>query len=149
MSESPVSDSSLVDDALMARLINDAQLKALLPDGVWWDAATEGKTRVCIVSLVEHSGNPVFNGRGWDSALYLVKAVMLNSSSVNIAAAAKRIDDLLDTDGKGTVIDIPNYGQAASFRESRVRMTERDDQNAAVRWLHRGGRYRVQASESS
>ncbi len=138
----PPPDSSLIDDALVAKLLNDSKLKAMLPDGVWWDVAGNTAKKFVIVSMVEHNDVPVFGGRAWEETLYLVKAVTLFSEGVNIGAAAKRIDAILE-DGS---LSIEGFGLMAMFRERRVRFTERDDTNASVRWLHRGGHYRVQAA---
>ena len=149
-------DSSLVEDALIAKLLNDAQLKSLLPDGWWWDVASEvagaGKSttpkRFGIVSLVDHSDVPVFGGRAWEEYLFLVKGVVLNGTGGDIKAAAARIDAILDPPPPATpaTLSIAGYGLMAMFRVKRVRYTERDDKDAAVRWLHRGGHYRVQVA---
>jgi len=137
-----VPDSSLVEDALLAVLLNDPSLAALLADGVWWDVAGEGAKQFGIVSLIEHSDVPTMGGRAWEDYLFLVKAVMLNASSAQIRAATLRIDQLLDEQP----LVVEGYGCMAMFRESRVRYTENDAENAAIRWLHRGGRYRVQVA---
>jgi hypothetical protein len=134
-------DSTEIDDALVARLLSDATLKSLLPDGVWWDVAGKDSEQFVVVTLVDHVDVPVFGRRGAESFLYLVKAVVLNRSGGDIKAAAKRIDQLLD-DQPLTVP--PEYGFAAMYRERRIRLTEVDTENAAIRWLHRGGHYRVQ-----
>lgn len=132
----------------MEKLRADPQLKALCPDGVWWDTGDEKSKRFIVCSLVDHSDVSVFSeegksGRAWEDNLFLVKAVMLNSAGGSVRAAAARIDALLNdqtlTIGEGLAL-------MAMFRESRVRMTEKDSENSAVRWLHRGGRYRVQVS---
>jgi len=141
----PTPDSSLVDDALTTLLLNDATLQSLLPDGIWWDLA--GKTdrpptRFCVLTHVSHTDVPVFGGRGYEDYVYQVKAVMLNALSVDIKAAAHRFDELLD-DGTLTV---PGYAFMAMFRESRIRYPEVDAENASIRWLHRGGHYRVQVA---
>jgi hypothetical protein len=141
-------DSSVVDEALMEMLRTDPQLKSMCPDGVWWDAGDEKSKRFIVVSLVDHSDVAVFSEpgkscRAWEDNLFLVKAVMLNSAGGSVRAAAARIDALLNDQamevGDGLVI-------SAMFRERRIRMTETDSENSAVRWLHRGGHYRVQVS---
>lgn len=142
----PNADSTLVDDALIAKLLNDSQLRSLCPDGVWSDQAGEGKERFVIISLVEHSDVPVFEGRAFENALYLVKAVIKNGKG-DIKAASARIDAILSgADGRGAIIPVPDFGELSVVREARVRYTEVDDQTPALRWLHRGGRYRVHAS---
>lgn len=136
-------DSSLVDDALVQKLLNDSQLKQLMPDGVYWDEAKTGAKRFVIVSLVdENDAATMGKGRSIEDALYLVKAVELASAGANIRAAAKRIDQLLD-DG---TLTIDGYELMSISRDSRVRSTEVDEVDPTIRWQHRGGRYRVQVA---
>jgi hypothetical protein len=142
----PNADSSLVDDALIAKLLNDSQLRSFCPDGVWSDQAGEGKERFIIISLVDHSDVAVFEGRAYEDALYLVKAVIKNGKG-DIKGACARIDAILSgADGRGAVIPVPGFGELSIAREARVRYTEVDDQEPTLRWLHRGGRYRVHAA---
>lgn len=142
----PNADSSLVDDKLIATLLADSQLRTLCPDGVWSDQAGEGKERFVIISLVEHNDVPVFEGRAFEDALYLIKAVIKNGKG-DIKAAAARIDTILSgTDGRGARIVVDDFGELSVAREARVRYTEVDEQLPSLRWLHRGGRYRVHAS---
>lgn len=143
-------DSSLVEDALIAKLLADGQLKSLLPDGWWWDLAGADKKRFGIISLVDHSDVAIFGGRAWEEYLFLVKGVVLQSTGGNIKGAAARIDAILDPqppEPPATLV-IEGYGLMAMFREKRVRYTERDDFDTTIRWLHRGGHYRVQVATS-
>jgi hypothetical protein len=135
-------DSSIVDQALIDRLLGDAQLKAICPDGVWWEVGDEKSQRFVVVSIVDHDDVPVFGGRAWENTLYLVKAVMLNSAGGSVRAAAARIDSLLENWNS----DLPDFGHLSAHREGRIRITEQDSENSAIRWLHRGGRYRVHAA---
>jgi hypothetical protein len=96
-----------VDSALVAKLLGDSTLMALMPDGVYWDIAASGKNRVVIVKLMGHSVESKFGGRAWESATYLVKAVELSTSGTNAKAAGRRIDALLDG---GTLGTIAGYG---------------------------------------
>lgn len=139
---SPPPDSSLIDDALMSTLRDDPALKAICPDGVWWEVGDDKSKRFIVVSLVDHSDVPVFGGRAWENNLYLVKAVMLNSAGGSVGAAAARIDALLNDQP----LSVDGFGFMAMYRERRIRLTERDSENSAIRWLHRGGHYRVQVA---
>ena len=146
-------DSSLVEDALIAKLLNDGQLAAMLPDGWWWDIAGLGKDgknakRFGILSLVDHSDTAVFGGRAWEDYLFLVKGVVLMSSGGNIKGAAARIDAILDPlpPEAPATLSIEGYGLMAVFRERRIRATEVDETDPTIRWLHRGGHYRVQVT---
>ena len=138
-----MSDSSDVDAALVAKLQGDATLAALTPDGWYIDAAPPGKKQFGIVSLVDEHDTPIFEGRGSEDALYLVKAVELSTvAAKNIKAAAARIDALLEL---GT-LTIAGYQLLVMRRVERIRMTEVDAVDAAIRWQHRGGRYQVMAA---
>jgi hypothetical protein len=133
-------DSSAIDAALVALLQADAALTALLPDGVWMDEAGEGCTRFALVAVLDEFDVGVYGGRAYEDCLYVVKAVVLSTTNGDIQAAAARIDELLDDQP----LTAAGYGFMSMHRETRVRITEVDDVNAAIRWHHRGGHYRVQ-----
>lgn len=135
-------DSAAIDTALAARLLADTTLMALMPDGVYFDEAKQGAQRFLIVSLVDEVDEAVFGGRAIEDALYLVKAVELGKSGVNADAAAARIEVLLNEQP----LSATGYTGMATFRESRVRLTEVDGVDPSIRWQHRGGHYRVQMS---
>jgi hypothetical protein len=144
-----MSDSAAIDQALIDRLLNDATLRALLPDGVFWEEAgasmlTGGHpTQFVIVSLIEAVDEARFGGRAYEDVLYLVKAVELSTAAAhNSKAAAARIDVLLED----AVLTAAGYTWMTGHREARIRFLEVDDTDAAIRWHHRGGHYRVQAS---
>ena len=145
-------DSSDVDAALIGRLAGDATLAALLPGGWYVDEAPPGLTQFGVISLVDETDTPVFGGRGYEDALYLVKAVELSTVAVKtIKAAAARIDVLLDPQPPlpPASFAIAGYGLMVCRRESRVRMTEVDSVDASIRWYHRGGRYQVMVAPAS
>lgn len=133
-------DSGAIDAALVAKLRADTALSALVPDGVFFDQAPPGAERFVIVSLVEEQdaqmqGSPI----AFEDGLYLVKAVMLTTAGGNIKSAAARIHEVL----QNTTLTATGYTAMAMFRESRIRYTEVDDEDNSLRWLHRGGHYRV------
>jgi hypothetical protein len=139
--------SGEIDSALIAKLLADATLAALMPDGVFYELASAGMTRFVIVKLMAHSVTRQFGGRAFESPLYLVKAVELGTGTVNTKAAAARIDVLLDgPTGAGSTLTVPGYGTAQTGLEEYVRYTEADPENADARWQHRGGLYTVFAS---
>lgn len=133
-------DSSGIENALVAKLGADATLLGYCPNGVYYGVAPQGATRFVIVDLVDEQDEAIFGGRKFEDALFLVKAVMLNTAGGNIQAAAARIDALLED----STLSASGYTTQAMFRESRVRYTEVDDVDPSIRWFHRGGRYRVQ-----
>lgn len=131
-----------IDDALMAKLLGDATLHALMPDGVFYELASPGKTRFVVVKLMTHTVSRMFGGRAYEAPVYLVKAVEFGTGSVNTKAAAARIDALLD----GGSITVNGYGLMDLALEEYVRYTEPDPTNADARWQHRGGMYAVMVS---
>lgn len=135
-------DSSLIDAALQATLSGDATLSAILTDGWFFDEAKPGAERFGIISLVSESDVAVFGGRAYEDALYLVEARILGTSGTDGKTAAARIDVLLD----GQTLTVAGYTCMAVFRESRIRITEADEIDLAIRWQRRGGHYRVQMS---
>jgi hypothetical protein len=133
-------DSSDIDQALIARLGSDAQLLALMPNGVYWDEAPPASTQFVIVSFIEQADAREFSARAFEDALYLVKAVELSTvATKNCKAAAARIDALLEEQP----LTVANYEPMALYREARIRATEVDDIDPTIRWFHRGGHYRV------
>jgi hypothetical protein len=135
-------NSSEIDNALITVLLADATLTGLMPDGVYFDVAKPKAQRFVIVSLVTADDEPVLGGRGYEDVLYLVKAVGLVSTGADVKAAAQRIDALLEDQP----LTIPGYVHMVTCREARIRYTEVDEVDDTIRWQHRGGHYRVQAS---
>ena len=142
MSPTTAPNSSAIDNAVVGLLLADATLSGLMLDGVYWDVAKPKATRFVIVSLVTADDEPVFSHRGYEDVLYLVKAVALVSSGGDVNAAAERIEELLEDQP----ITIPGYVHMVTCREARIRYTEVDAVDDTIRWQHRGGHYRVQAS---
>jgi hypothetical protein len=137
-----VSDSSDIDNALIAKLGGDATLLTLCPNGVYWGEAPPGSTRFVVVSMADQLDEPMFSGRAFENALYLVKAVMLSTAAGDIKGAAARIDVLLDQQP----LTVSGYGVSIVRRETRERQTEPDAVDPSIRWYHRGGTYRLVAS---
>lgn len=138
-------NSSDIDTAVLNVLASDATLKALLPDGVFFDEGPPGLRRFVLMGVVEGHDRGVFGGRAIEDVLYFVKAVALSTAGANMNAAAARIDELL----QAATLTIPGYGFMACYRDEdvpRIRLTEVDDLDASIRWFHRGGHYRVQAA---
>lgn len=135
-----MSDSSDIDGALLAKLGADVTLLSYCSNGVFWDEAPPNSTKFVIVSLVDEVDAPQFGSRAYEDHLYQVKAVALSSAGVDIVKnAAARIDALLEN---GT-LTVAGYTRMTMHRETRVRQTEVDALDAAIRWYHRGGQYRV------
>lgn len=137
-----MSDSSAIEAALLARLIGDPTLSSLMPDGVFFDQAKQDAARFVLVSLIEESDEGVFGGRAIEDALYLIKAVERGLSSLQTAAAAARIEALLEDQP----FTVPGYTWMTCHREARIRLVEVDDVDPSIRWQHRGAHWRVQMS---
>jgi hypothetical protein len=142
-----MSDSSAIDQAVIEKLLADAPLRALMPDGVFWDKAgasllTNGHaTRFVFVSFVDERDELMFGGRAYEDGLYLVKASARSDSGGDVRAAAARIDAILH----GGDLAIDGYRLMIMQRESRIRLTEDDPGDLSKEWQHRGGRYQVMA----
>ena len=136
-----VIDANEVDRAVVGVLADDAELAALLPDGVYWDLAPAGSSQFVLVSLSESRGMPELNdGDTFRALTYLVKAVARGTSSAPTAAADARIQALLDHGA----IDLPAAAGCAVMAIrwlDRVRYSEITPD--AEQWQHRGGRYEV------
>jgi hypothetical protein len=135
-------DSSEVDAALAAKLLADGALMAIATDGVFFDEASQGKTKFVIISLVTENDEPMFNARAYEDATYLVKYVEQGTSGLNAKAAAARIDAVLDNQP----LTVTGYKLMMMQRVERVRITEVDEIDNSIRWQHRGGRYQVVVS---
>lgn len=139
-------DSGEIDNALVARLSGDATLMGVLTDGVYFDEAAQGKTKFCLVSLVEGVTAPQMGvpqaRRAAERHEFIVKAVMLNGSSATVRQAAARIDTLLED----MPLTITGFACLEVYRVRRIRDTEVDSADASIRWQHRGGYYRITAA---
>jgi hypothetical protein len=140
-------DTSDVDAAVVTLLQNDATLKTLSPDGVYFDEAPPHTKQFVIVSLATGTDEDQYGGpqqrRAYQDLLYLVKAVELTTVPVkNIKAAAARIDALLED----ATLTATGYGAITAHRVNPVRTLEVDQIDDTIRWQHRGGNYRVTAT---
>src|SRR5262245_12140571 len=132
-------DSSAIDAAVISVLANDATLSAMMPNGVYYDLAPQEALRYVLVSLLESEDEGEFGQRALEHCHYLVKAVGCSVSNPAMREAAARIDQLLEDQP----LTIEGYGWCETARERRIRMTEPDDANASIQWLHRGGVYSI------
>jgi len=139
----PISDSSELDAAVINLLSGDSTLAGLLADGVYFDVAPPNAKQFAVVSIIDELDDDDFQGRAFEDVLYLIKVVELSTVPVkNIKPAAARIDQLLHR----AMFTATGYGSITGRREQRVRLTEVDDVDKSIRWLHRGGQYRLMAT---
>lgn len=140
-------DSSDIDTALVNKLNADAMLTGYIQNLAWMDLAPEKSTRFIIVSLLDEADAQAFGVRSHEDALYLVKAVVLSTvanANAIVKSAAARIDALLE----GGTLTVNGYALMTMYRENRVRIDEVDEVDPTVKWLHRGGQYRLVMSTS-
>jgi hypothetical protein len=133
-------NSSAIDAALVACLAGDPELAALVPDGVWMDEAPPSAQRFVIVAQGDALDVGTYDGRAYEDKLYLVVAKMLSTAGGNVNRAAERIDELLED----TPLTVAGYVWMTVFRERPIREVDVDELDPSLRWLHRGGEYRVQ-----
>jgi hypothetical protein len=103
--------------------------------------------RFVIVHLATEQDVTAFGARAYEDGVYLIEALILfdpKSAQVgsDIAAAAARIDVLLD----GQTLVVAGYTWMTMQREERTRLVSLDEVDPSLRWLRRGGLYRVQVS---
>jgi len=143
-----VANSSAVDTAVITHLASDATLASLLPGGVHFGLAPQGKTAFALVTLDESADVSVFNEtpakrRAIEVVTYAVQAVVLTSAMAPATDAAARIDALLEDQP----LTVPGYGWLSTVRVERIRDPgELDPSDKSIRWQHHGGRYRVQVA---
>lgn len=139
-------DSGEIDNAIVDVLSADAELMALVPDGVYFDEAPQGMENFAIVSMVEGltlaQMGAATERRAAENNQYIVKVVMLSGSSANARTAAARIDQLLEDQ----TIPIDGFTCLSIARTDRIRDTEPDAVDPSIRWQHRGGYYRITAA---
>jgi hypothetical protein len=136
-----VPDSAALDTAILAKLQGDATLAAILTDGIYFDVAASGKTRFGIVSLSTDREDYAFDG-SIEESVYIVKAVVLDTSPTSAKTAAARIHTLL----QNTPLTVTGFDHLALRRTERIRYTEVDAENNDIRWQHSGGRYEAWVS---
>jgi hypothetical protein len=136
-----MSDSNAIDLGLVAYLGADTALAVLMPDGVWWDIARQGAFAFVVVSIADSHDEDELQDRAYEQVTYQIQAVERSTKGDRAAAAAARIDQLLDRQ----TFPVNGFTVVKIARDGRIRQTEIDDVDRAVRWQHRGGRYTVQA----
>ena len=132
---------STVTIAILQILQQDAALRLLLPDGVFFAEARPGSTRFVIVSLVSSAEVPMFGGPAYKDTVYLVEARALTTaaSSTDVENAFARITTLL-TDAELTM---PEYGAMLTQFEEELETVEVDDIDPSIRWNRVGGHLHV------
>jgi hypothetical protein len=137
-----VSDSSLIINGLIALLGSDAELLALMPNGVYYELAAKGATRYVTVALRGSHDVAEFGRRAIEYGDYIVKAVGLDArlpAIDDMRAAAYRIDQVLEDQP----FVVAGYEWMTTYRTEVINYPEVDGENQSLRWYHRGGVYHV------
>jgi len=135
---------------VITHLAGDATLATLLPGGVHFGLAPQGKTAFALVTIDETADVAVFAEtaaarRAIEVITYAVAAVVQTSAMGPATQAAARIDALL----ADQPLTVPGYGWLSTVRVDRIRDPgELDPSDKSIRWQHHGGRYRVQVTPS-
>lgn len=133
-----MADSSEVDGAIVTLLQNDAQLKAILPSGIFFDVATQDAKKYAVITLMNHDDTYVFQEVGFEIFTYFIKAVTLGESGLEVKNASQRIYTVLQS----ATLVVPGYVQMRIERTKYRRWSEVDSVTGA-RWQQRGGQYDV------
>lgn len=132
-------DSATIDGAILSLLSGDAALRALLPDGVYFDEAPPNLHYFALVSLFKEDDAPVFGERAIEDCLYVIQAVTFGTSASKALDAAARIDALMEA----ATLTAAGFECMSVSREERIRYPEIDAIDPSVRWQHVGAHYRV------
>jgi hypothetical protein len=132
--------------AIVQKLMADGTLMGLMTDGVAWDIAPQNATKFVKLSLADSTRAGMFaepavagSGVAYEEATYLILAVALASSGVDVRQAALRIEALLDNQP----LTVANYTWMETTIDRHVDITTVDPSDASIRWQSRGGYYRV------
>jgi hypothetical protein len=133
--------SSDIDEALRLVLASDAALMILMPDGAWLNAPPPALKSFVLVTLVSEEDVATFGRREYEDALYRIAAVTRDLGGVTAAAAADRIDALLEN----VALTVADYTWMTTHREGRLPPgSVVDPVDPSVHWQVSGGNYRVQ-----
>jgi len=132
-----------VTNALIATLGADAELLALMPNGVYRaNRGPEGATALVEVALTSSTDQPMFGGRADEDLRYTVVAVQqIRRGAVSaVGDAAARIDLLLE-DGP---LDVPDFGLMVMQRTAAIDEDSFiDPTDPSILWDYCGGIYQV------
>ena len=133
-----------IDRVVIAALQADAELVALMPEGVYFGIAAPGLTRFVLVTLQTGADDGVYGHRAQEEITYAVQAIGLSRDTTlgTMRSAAARIDAVLEGVPLATPVD---YGSIDCVREEPIADTVIDELDKSLRWHHFGGMYRVTA----
>lgn len=138
-------DSAAIYSAVSAKLLADAPLAALMPDGIYRDVSASGKTDFVIISKSSDERSYMFQGVAYEEFTYLVKAVSRSKSGLIASQAAARIFALLQF-GSLTITGYTLMVMKLSEENGTVEISEPDEDDRDMRWQHRGWYFDVTVS---
>jgi hypothetical protein len=141
------SDSSEVDAAITALLLNDPTLQTILPDGVYFDVGAQESQRFILIQQITQRDEPQFDdangGIAWEEYRYAIQAIALNSTGADVKRAAQRIHELLQDNPDLGIVGYSTMRVQRDTSTGRIRFSEVDPENTSIRWQHRGAHYLV------
>lgn len=140
-----MSNPAAIYAALTAKLLADAPLMALMPDGIYRDLASAGKTNFIILSKASDFRAYMFQGMAYEAVTYLVKAVSFSKSGTVAEQAAARMLTLLQ-DGSLTITGYTLMVMQLAEDGGTVEYVEPDEANLDARWQHRGWNFDITVS---
>jgi hypothetical protein len=136
-------DPNAFDKAMKARLASHAPLITELGGGtaIYESVAPQGATFPLVIFNVQVASVPVrtLNQVAYENMVYLVKGVTGDPSPARCGTLAKLIETALIA----APLTVDGYGHMLCQREQSVSFHEVID---GVRYYHRGGMYRLQAT---
>ena len=139
-------DFFAIRSAIVQKLMADGTLMGLMTDGVAWDIAPQNATKFVKLSLADSTRSGIFadagvagSGVAYEEATYLILAVALMTSGVDVRTASLRMEALLDNQ----TLTVPNYTWMESTIDRHIDTTTVDPSDAAIRWQNRGFYLRV------
>jgi hypothetical protein len=148
-----MADSQDIDNALLAKLGADTALLALLPNGPYWDNEAAADVVAYVrVSLADSVDGLRLGGRGYESHIYLIRAIVYSGvadAKTRAKQAAARIDELLDPQPPNppATLTVAGYTSMAIYREptlQRIHDTQpASEVDPSIQWYMRGAHYRV------
>jgi len=137
-----LAETGAIDAALLQLLRADAALLAVCPDGIQFGIADPAAQRFVLVDRFDHSVDlRMFGAAAGEAFVYLVKAVLPESTSRNAREAARLIRARLDG---SQALAADGYALMAPIAEiESIRLVEVDESNPERRVQHWGGQYSI------
>lgn len=134
-----MADTAAVGAAIIARLLTDPTLTALMPDGVFRDIGPSSKSRFVVVSQTSHEDHYQFGGPAWEILLYTIQARVRDTTGADVNTAKARIHTLL----QDAALTVTGYTLMRLQRTIDLRYADIDPDDNDARWQYGGGVYEI------